>query len=642
MGFEKYDSERVGFLSQEIMRHKRLYYSGMSEISDNKYDRLEEELRLMAPDHPVLSFVGTDTISRERKITHDEPMLSLQKCYQREELFSWLDSHAVVGTWKIDGNSLSVIYQGGRITLAKTRGNGKVGEDVTEKARWVSDLIPKLPDEANLEIRGELYCSQERFSELSREMDLLNLEIPTNPRNIVAGILGRKTHYELARFFGFFAFDVIFPGRKTGFSTEMEKFKWLTERGFRLPGVSLLKSKSEVESYLDRVREKMDDEVLLIDGAVFTYNDTSLHEELGNTSHHPRYKMSFKWQGETGVSIIKEILWSTSRLGIVTPVAVIEPVKLSGAQITNVTLHNCLNVRNNNLKAGDEIEIIRSGEVIPKFLGVVNRVSGKASEPDNCPSCSARLSFDGVRLRCPNQDSCPAQILRGILNWIEYVEIDDLSEKRLENMIEYGLIKTCCDLYLLKKEDFLKLPGTKDKLAEKLFNNIQKSKSVSLARFLCGIGIEGVGLSSCEKLLQHFPSLERILEATREEIEAVEGFAEKSAEQIVAALKTKRPLIEKILSLGVLPRGPELDRSNRDGKLSGKQVVITGKLSKPRSEIEDLIREHGGTAGSSVSKNTFCLICNEDESDSSKMKKAKQLSIPVWKEDDLYMYLGIT
>lgn len=626
-----YNADRVAFLATEILRHKQLYYAGKPEISDAMYDLLEEELSTLAPEHPVLAVVGQpNLVSNNPKIVHDRPMLSLNKTYDLKELISWAAGRDVVGTLKVDGTSISLIYQGGKLVLAKTRGNGREGEDVTAKLKWVTDAVPQLSTGVDCEIRGELYCSESNFIHLAEQMNRLNLEKPTSPRNIVAGVLGRKHHGELARFFNFFAFDVL---GGSSFKTEIEKSTWLGVEHFRLPQVKLLKSSDEIESYLTEVRKVMSEDEVGCDGAVFSFNDLALHEELGNTSHHPRYKMSFKWQGETAQSTIKTIEWATSRLGIVTPVAVIDPVVLSGAKITNITLHNAAHVKTYNLKSGDVIELVRSGEVIPKFLAVIASAKGECALPTKCPSCASLLIADDVRIKCPETLTCPAQKLGSILNWINCVEIEDLSEKRLLAMIELGLVKETRDLYRLSWKDFLALPATKEKMATKLFENIQKTKQLPLARFLNGLGIEGAGLTTWEKIVDEFHSLDVILELTPSDLEAVSGFAAKSAVQIVDGLSARTKMIHQLLEVGVQPvEGKK--RGQASQLLADMQFVITGALSKPRAEIEGLIKDHGGKLASSVSKNTSAVITNETDSQSSKMLKAKSLGTPIWTEID--------
>ena len=307
------------------------------------------------------------------------------------------------------------------------------------------------------------------------------------------------------------------------------------------------------DSYLESAQNIVEDDDIGMDGVVFTYNDIALQDELGATSHHPRYKMVFKWAGETAQAKIKEVKWATSRLGIVTPVAVIEPVFLSGAEITNISLHNAAYVQSFNLKSGDLIELIRSGEVIPKFLRVVKAQEGQYAWPKKCSSCHSSLEFDDVRLRCLNQ-SCPAQQIGRILNWIRCVGIDDLSEKRLLVMMEQNLVETIPDLYALTVETLLTLPQTKEKLAQKLYENIQTSRDLPLEQFLSGLGIAGTGATTWSKLLDHHPSLEDLWKANTDQIAAIDGFAEKSAEQIVAGLKETKPLVKELWKAGVKPQ----------------------------------------------------------------------------------------
>jgi DNA ligase (NAD+) len=625
--------DRVAELAAAIMHHKRLYYAGKPEISDAAYDRLEAELRSLDPDHPALQSVGSAPApSGSKRQAHDIPMLSLNKTYKEEDLVAWMGQEPIVGTPKVDGNSLSLIYRQGNLVMAKTRGDGRVGEDVTDKVRWIPDCLKKLDQSVDVEVRGEVYCTTHQFAGLVQEMLDRGLERPNNPRNIVAGLLGRKVHVDLCRFFNFFAFEALGLEK---IATEMEKFDWLSARGFRVPSHKLLQSAEEISDYLGEVKRWMEEGEIAYDGAVFSYNRLSLHQQLGSTGHHPRYKLSFKWQGQTAIATIEDIVWATSRLGIITPVAVIEPVNLSGARITNITLHNAEHVKAYNLKKGDQIEIVRSGEVIPKFLQVVEAKPGNHRWPEQCPSCHSKVEFDGVRLKCVNQDDCPAQRSGFILNWIRAAEIDDLSEKRLEQLIQSGLVEHVADLYRLTEEDFLKLPATKEKMAAKLYKNIQSTCKLPLARFLNGLGIEGAGMRTWEKLLEHYPSLEAVMGMTVTELTEIEGFAQKSAEQIVHGLKVKKPVIQRLLKVGVQPQAPKRKHAPGSGPLAGKQFVITGALSRPRDEIERAIREAGGKTGSSVSKNTFALVTNETDTGSSKMKKAKELGIPIWSEDQL-------
>jgi len=631
-------------LSERILECQRAYYRGSPLISDVEYDALEKQLQQLDPKHPILWKVGhKGSVDEGKKVAHEPPMLSLAKTYDLEELKTWAKGELLTGTLKVDGVSLSLVYENGLLVLAKTRGNGEWGEDVTKKIEWVPDCLRKLvsikpggviPQKA--EIRGELYCDDAQFSKLLIEMEALALDKPTSPRNIVAGILGRKHHDALARYFGFFAFDLLVSFQEIPFKSEVEKYHWLEDHRFKLPFYKALKTEAQIASFLEETKYFMEEGELGIDGAVFTYDDLSKHEELGKTSHHPRYKLSYKWQGETKESQIKDIRWATSRLGIVTPVAIVDPVYLSSASITNVTLHNAAYVKQFNLKTGDVIKIVRSGEVIPKFLEVVEAASGEALLPENCPSCGEVLYYDQVRLLCSQKKSCPAQQFGSILNWIRCAEIDDLSEKRVRSMVELGLISHPSDLYRLSLEDLLKLPLTKEKMAQKLLTNIAKSKMLPLTQFLNGLGVPGMGRALWEEVLQVFPSLEKILQAKLEDIAAISGFGTLRATVVVEALQEKTPDIQKLLEVGVEPFIRVKPVQQGSLPLAGKLFVITGSLSRPRQEVVDAIVLAGGKVTESVSKKVTALITEALDSGSSKAKKAQELTIPIWSEKELW------
>ena len=639
MPLKSNNSSRIDYLAEQIIRHKAAYYAGQPVISDATYDAFEDELKRLAPDHPALDVVGGDVAADLPKVRHATPMLSLQKTYDLEELLKWVGDEPVVGTLKIDGVSISLLYTDGILVMAKTRGNGAVGEDVTSKVRWVAEVLPTLSGVLGaIEIRGEIYCKESRFVQLADAMQHLKLERPTSPRNIVAGLLGRKSHIDLARFFSFCAFSVTCSSGELGLKTESDQFDWLGARGFALPQSERVCAPVEVKRYIESVHEILAEGDIPVDGAVFTYDRLALQHALGLTSHHPRYKMSFKWQGQTAITRIHNVVWATSRLGIVTPVAIVAPVTLSGATITNVTLHNAAHVKAYDLKIGDEIEIVRSGEVIPKFLRVVQSAVGSYHWPQICPACSVPLIFDDVRLKCPNEAQCSAQQLGAVLNWIRAAEIEDLSEKRLAPLMQLGLVATMADLYLLRLEDFYQIPQTKEKMAAKLYGNIQKSRHLPLARFFNGLGIEGSGLTTWEKVLAEFPSLDQILAASPEQLQTVDGIAEITAAQIVAGLRAKRKLIEGLLQAGVAPIASAATVG--DGVLSGQTFVITGALSQPRAVVEKAIKAAGGRLAGSVAKTTHAVITDEPDSNSSKMLKAKALGIPVWSEAELWAALA--
>lgn len=624
---------RIRELEAEITKHKALYYQGQAIISDEAYDRLEDELRALDPENPVLALVGSPVDSTSLKVTHQKKMLSLEKTYDPEEIIKFLESGNLVSVYKIDGSSCSLLYEDGHLTIAKTRGDGSQGENITMKAAYINDIPKKLNVRQTLEVRGEIFCKANAFHKIAEEMVALKLERPVSQRNIVAGLLGRKENITLARHLSFQAFDLI--GLNVG--SEEEKLKKLKLMGFEVPAWIKHTNRESIHKRIVETKEFMVDGDYLIDGLVFVLDETRLHEELGETSHHPRYKKAFKFQGETKIAKINSITWQVSRNGVLTPVAEIEPTELSGATINRVTLHNMGVVADFELKPNDEIEIVRSGEVIPKFLSVSKRTKGEAHIPKECPGCGGTLSVDDIWLLCANPD-CADKKLEEILHWINQCNIEDLSEKRLREMIKKKLVSVIPDLYRLKEEDLLGLEKVKDKLAKKLIENIAKTKKLDLVIFLSAIGIEGISTTKAEKIVSHgYNTIEKILAITKENLISIDGFAEKSAADITASIKSKKKLIHDLLSAGITITEPE---SVEGGVLDGAKFCITGTLSMPRSEFEKKIKKNGGVVVGSVSKNTDYLLTNDTDPASSKYKKALEVGTKVINEDAFRQLIG--
>lgn len=623
-------TNRIQELEKLILRHKELYYRGRAEISDEAYDKIETELNKLDPVNPILKLVGHLQVDNNLKVAHKTKMLSLDKTYDDQDLMKWIGKEDVVSVLKIDGSSCSLVYKEGHLFMAKTRGDGQFGENITKKAMYISDIPKAIPTDEEIEVRGEIFCVEADFFHLSKKMEELGLEKPTSQRNIVAGLLGRKENVQLASFLSFKAFDLITDKK---YLKEAEKLQELKRLGFDLPDMDVHHDKKDVEKRIQDAKDFMVKGDYLIDGLVFIYDDLKLHEELGVTSHHPRYKIAFKFAGDTKVTQINEIEWGVSRNGTLTPVALVEPVELSGAMIGRVTLHNFGLVQNFELKAGDKIEIIRSGEVIPKFLGVAEKSKGKFTYPHNCPSCRNELVIEDIWLFCENE-RCPAKVKEEILNYIHKANMDDLSDKRLDEMMSKGLVEHIPDLYKLEVDHLLLLDKVKDKLATKMYENIQKSKEQTLAQFISAIGVEGVSVAKSEKIIaQGYNTLEKVLALTLEKMQNIEGFAEKSSETFLSSIHRKEALIKELLKVGVKVRADEI--ASGEGPLKDQKFCITGELSMNRIEFEKLIKKNGGVMVSSVSKNTTYLITNETESSSSKFVKAKALGVPIVSEAKL-------
>jgi DNA ligase (NAD+) len=621
--------KRILELEHLIIKHKALYYQGRPEISDQAYDALEDELRSIDPENFALSLVGT-TPRGDNKVKHDKKMLSLNKTYELDELCQWMGENKLVGTWKIDGVSCSLIYKNGRLVLAKTRGDGTFGEDITKKALWMEKVPKTIETKGDVEIRGELFCREENFFTLSEEMVSNGLERPTSQRNIVAGLISRKDHAELCRYIGFYGFEVL--GDELTLKTEIDKYKYLIKEGIEVPDFELMGKREELESFLETTKNFMAEGDIQLDGCVFTINDLSTHQELGYTAHHPRYRMAFKFQGESKVTKINEITWSISRNGILTPVAEVEPVELSGAKISRVTLHNYGMVKQFNLKANDKIEIVRSGEVIPKFLSVVEDGGGQIFVPKRgCDECTTDLEISGIRLICKSE-WCPTKEKEAILNYIQKIGIEDLSSKRLDEILKMKLIKSIPDLYDLDVEKLMTLDKVQEKLASKLIRSIGQSTEVNFSTFLSALGISGGAYSKCDKVVMAgHDTIDKIVNLTAEQLAMIEGFAQKSAEDFVNSIQEKRELILRLKEKGFSFK----EREIKDTPFRGKKVCITGALSEKRSVIEDRLRGCGAQVVGSVSKNTDYLLTNETDPTSSKFKKAIELKISIISEQEL-------
>lgn len=614
--------DKIRELEQSITRHKALYYQGKSEISDEAYDALEAKLARLDPQNPVLKMVGSPIDDTAEKITHQKKMLSLEKTYAPQDVETFLKQGELVSVFKIDGSSCSLIYENGHLQMAKTRGDGSQGENILKKATYIPDIPKNITNHDGVEVRGEIFCRARSFHAIAVEMEGLKLEKPTSQRNIVAGLLGRKEHITLSRHLSFQAFDIIGSKEKT----EEGKLRELQKLGFEVPEYVVHKDAKSIEKRIQSAKDFMADGDYLIDGLVFVLNDLRLHEELGETSHHPRYKLAFKFPGATKNTKIAGITWQVSRNGVLTPVAEVEPTELSGATIHRVTLHNMGVVKDFSLKPDDQIEIIRSGEVIPKFLSVVHSAAGEPALPKKCPSCGSKAVQEDIWLMCPNTE-CPGRRLEEILHWVHQANIEDLSEKRLQEMIEHELVKDIPDLYTLKVEDLLTLEKVKDKLASKIFENIQKTKTLDLAVFLAAVGVEGVSVTKAEKIVGHgHNDLEKILSLDVPALVSIDGFAEKSATDIVQSIQSKKKLIKALQKVGLKTTAPEVVEG---GALSGKKICITGTLSRPRGDVEKEIKRNGGIVVGSVSKNTDFLLTNDTDPSSSKYKKAIEVGTTV-------------
>lgn len=630
------DKER---LSRLILRYKAAYYKGFPLVTDEVYDKLEEQLKQIDPNNKALKIGGSDLDlekSKFEKVKHNIPMLSLDKRYDIDELKKWIGTHAVVETPKIDGNSCSLLYDKGILVRAASRGRGgTTGFDLTDNVIFIKSVPKTLNKKVSCEVRGEVYMSKEDFETIKSNLDP-DEDVPANARNYAAGTL-RQENAEIVkdRPLSFLAYELI--SDELDIKTEKQKFELLPKLGFAVPPNKRCIA-DEVELRLQKWKDAKQKLPYEIDGIVYKYNDIQLQKQLGATSHHPRFAMAFKWESEKGVAKIEKIEWNTGRTGHLIPKATIEPIELSGATITHLTLHNYEFVRDNNVRVGSLIEIIRSGEVIPKFLSIIDEGDQDLEFPKVCNVCREKVIHEGVHLVCTNP-TCEAQALKTLIGFTEALkksgyEIDGLGKSIITGLYEAGLVKTPVDLLTLDKSSLaiLKLSGKTvgEKTATKVIDNIQKRRKLPLDVFLSSLCIENLGRGTAERIVEKFLTIDKVLDATVQDFVVLEDFGEITAESVVEGLKKATPLINRLLAFIEI----EMEQKNNTStQCAGKSFVITGTLSQSRTTIANLIKNAGGKVSSAVSSKTDYLVAGEKAG--SKLTKADKLGIKIISEEQL-------
>lgn len=652
------DQERVEWLAKQILHHKRCYYSGESEIPDQVYDALEDELRELSPTHPVLNAVGSDFFKPElsrAKVEHHPPMLSLAKTYEALEVARFIEKYTdVVVSDKLDGMALSIEYgHDGVFQRASTRGSGRLGEDVSRHVLLIPHIpksLPQLPaldigsqTPTRTEVRGEVFFPTAQFQQVADRFESF--------RNAVPGTFGRKEPYEareLLQRFEFCAYDILFV--KEGedevvfpYPTHFEKLKHLERMGFftgASEGQTLLLQASEwagrledLAAYLEQVHNKV--RPYAIDGLVFRCNSEAVWHEQGATAHHPRASLAFKRTGETAVTELEDIVVGVGRSGKISFRAKLRPVSLSGATISYATLHNADFVQQGGYSPGARVKLKRSGEVIPYIIGLEEPAPTQYSLPESC-LCGSPLTRKGPDLFCLDNSACPYRDTEATLYFVRSLEIYGVSERILQKLREAGLLTCPSDLFRMTKADLLSLEGFKEKLAENVYSSIQEKTTLSLATFLTALGLRRGGKVKCEEVANHFGSLDVVRRLTVAELSELKGWAEKSAGEFLDSLREKEQLVNDLLEfITIMEPGEQVSEIGSPNlPLTGLKFCITGALSRPRSVIAADIKAKGGQVVSSVSSETSYLVTNE-ASLSSKYRKAQSLGIPIIDEDRL-------
>lgn len=615
---KKNKSTEIAKLEESIRRHNRLYFEEQSpEISDYEFDRLVERLKKLAPNSVVLTEIPTDVKGQgvSVKVRHTQSMLSLDKCYTDEDLEDWAKKLTgdIVATPKIDGCAVELRYDAaGKLVLGATRGDGVMGEDITPNVRMIAD-IPQQIFQGPTEIRGEIYMRLAIFKKRKEEGF-------SNPRNLAAGAIKQKDprktkDYQLS----FFGYDLLGLGLKT----EEEKFSLLKK--FKIPTVELQKvSRDHLRGPLEYFLGKRAQYDFETDGVVYKANLVSEQERLAFTAHHPRYAIAYKFQGDTGTTVLHQVEWSVSRTGTITPIGIVEPVELSGAMVSRVSLHNLGLMQKLGLHKGSKVLMVRSGGVIPKLESVIE--AGKGEEfhsPQKCPSCGEPTEIRDDFLYCTNAQGCRRAKVGELEHFIKTIECDGFGDKLIEQLYDTGLVQDPADFFTLEPGDLLELERMGETLAAKLLKNIQEKKKLPLDVFLRALAIRELAKHSSKILAREFKTLDDILKVSEEELSAIHTIGPVIAKEVVMGLKKRRGLVERLLKQ-VKIVGAGLPRPGAEtAPLHGKKFLFTGSLSIPRGDAEKKVEALGGEIASGVTQDLDYLVVGADPG--SKVDKAKKL-----------------
>lgn len=626
-------------LIERLNEASRAYYQGTKELISNlEYDELYDRLEALEKNSGIIMAgsptqkVGYEVISALPKEEHEHPMLSLDKTKDRDTLASWLGSHRGLLSWKLDGLTVVLRYEGGKLTKALTRGNGIIGEVITGNARTFINLPLSIPYMGNLVLRGEAIITYEDFRKINESLPE-DEEHYKNPRNLCSGSV-RQLNSEITaqRRVRFIAFGMV-SGPE--FDLRSEEMDWLDSQGFEtverksLIGDEVVKAISEYEN-------KVADNPYPSDGLVVVLDDKAYGKSLGATAKFPRDAMAFKWRDQIAETTLKEILWSASRTGLINPIAIFEPVSLEGTEVSRASLHNVSIMKALKLGVGDKITVYKANMIIPQVSENLSK-SNTAEIPEECPVCSSKTLLrndNGVMtLHCLN-DECPAKSVKRftLLTGRNALDIDGVSEATLERFIDEGLVKEPADIFSLssQKEKITSMEGFGEKSFENLVNSIEKARKTTAAKLLYALGIPGVGVANAKLIAKACEDdWDRIISLSEDEIQSIEGVGPVIARDFVAYFRNPAKLDE----VNNLRRELDIEKKSRSGEnyFVGLTFVITGKLEtfQNRDELKAVIEDAGGKVSGSVSSRTSYLINNDLTSMSGKNKRAKELGVNI-------------
>lgn len=682
--------ERMDALRRELNRHNHLYYVlDRPEIPDTDYDKLYRELvdleaahpDLITPDSPTQR-VGDQPLKEFRQVRHPVPLYSLDNAFDEGEMRAWekrilriLQQEGIedpapeyFAEIKIDGLAVSLVYEKGHFKHGATRGNGEVGEDISANLKTILGIPLQIPADGSetldydVEVRGEIIMNKNDFLRLNQERHLRGEPEFANPRNAAAGSVRQLDPRIAARrkldalFYGatILAPEQMGGGYDAGLHprSQAEAFNYLERMGFKTnPARKLCRNLDEVMDFIRHWDAGRNELPFGTDGMVVKVNQLAYQQVLGYTAKSPRWAVAYKYTPEVQETRVLEIEFSVGRTGVITPVAIMEPVFISGSTVQRATLHNFEELAKKDVRVGDTVRIQKAAEVIPEVIEVVQEkrpaeAAQPCEPPIHCPVCGAEVvPIEGqVALRCSNPAGCPAQVLRRLEHWVSKgaLDIDGVGPALIEQLLTTGMVESAADLYRLTVEDFLKLERMAEKSAENAYNAIQQSKQQPLWRLVNALGIRHVGQETAIQLARHFGSIEALSEAGLEELIGVEGVGQIVAESIVVffADPANQQLISQLKELGVNMQAGEESRPPVENRVfEGKTFVLTGTLpTLTRDEAAEIIRRHGGKTSGSVSKKTDFVLAGENAG--SKLAKAQQLGVTILGEPDFLAMTG--
>ena len=665
-------AERAEELRKELEHHNHRYYVlDDPEISDADYDALLNELRDLEAEHPELRTpdsptqrVGAEPLDKFEQVRHLQPMLSLANARNEEELAAWvlrserylarqgveMGDVRFVTEPKIDGLAISLVYEDGVLVRGATRGNGEIGEDVTQNLRTIGAIPLRIEDAPPLlEVRGEAYMPLAAFAKLNEQRAEAGEPTYANPRNTAAGSI-RQLDPQLtaSRPLSIWCYSV---GALEGLSFERhsESLEWLRSHGFRVSrDVGVHDTVDEVVAACRAWEERRDRLDFEIDGVVVKVDDLDLQRQLGVVGREPRGAIAWKFAPTTATTVLRSVAWNVGRTGHMVPFAQLEPVQVSGVTVKLATLHNEEDLRRKDVRDGDEVIVMRAGDVIPQVVSPTAKAqkrtdrSDPPSPPERCPACNTPTikPEEGVWTICPNRTGCPGQVFQAVKHFVGAMDIDGLGEENARRFLDIGLIRNMADIYDLTVERLAELDGFGEVSAGNLVRAIQASKEQPFHLVLYALGIPGIGFVNARNLARHLRSMDRLLEATEEELTGVEGMGPIMAKTVHETLAEERTreLIERLRAHG-LEMEEEGPAPPSEGPLVGKTVVLTGTMPNlTRPEATARIEAAGGKVTGSVSKKTDYLVAGADPG--TKLTKAQELGTEVLDEEGLLALLG--